>query len=78
MPANTVHCHVLNGNVTIVSDLNGNVTNVICPELRRITNGCKAKRRNAGFVGSLLGIYSDQTHGTRHAYCEFLEPIDLY
>ncbi len=30
MSANSVHCHVLGGQVTVITDLAGNVTNVAC------------------------------------------------
>ena len=75
MSANTVLCHVLGGNVTVVSDLDGNVTNVVCPEFARLTHGCYKKNRELGLVGMIAGKMADQLTGsTRAAYCEFGDP----
>jgi hypothetical protein len=74
MSANTVYCHILGGNVTVVTDINGNTTNVVCPEFARLTHGCYKKGKELGFVGSLLGKAADKLTGTRAAYCEFGDP----
>ena len=75
MSANTVLCHVLGGNVTVVSDLGGNVTNVVCPEFARLTHGCLKKNRELGVVGTFAGKLTDKLTGsTRAAWCEFGDP----
>ncbi len=43
MSASQVHCFVLDGQVSIVSDLNGNVTNVVCPMFDRVDYTCQIK-----------------------------------
>jgi hypothetical protein len=75
MSASSVHCYVLGGDVSVISDLNGNVTNVVCPEFVRITHGClKKNRESSGFIAVVLKKVSDQAIGTRGSYCEFAEP----
>lgn len=74
MSTSTVHCHILGGNVSVVSDLNGNVTNVICPEFLRINHMCMIKMREAEGVAGGLGAILDRLAGTRTVFCEFTEP----
>jgi hypothetical protein len=71
MAASTVYCHVLKGNVTVVTDLNGQVTNVVCPEFWRLTHGCRIKRENSSLLGILVKRAADSTIGTRGNICEF-------
>jgi hypothetical protein len=78
MSANTVYCHILRGNVTVVSDLEGKVTNVVCPEYERITHACQLKRRDSGFLGNVVKGMADRLAGTRAKYCEFSEPFEPF
>lgn len=77
MAASTVYCHVLEGNVTVVSDISGNITNVVCPHFSRITHGCLKKTENLGFIGTVIGKVADQVANTRAQYCEFGDPHHL-
>ena len=71
MSASTVYCHVLKGNVTVVTDLNGHVTNVVCPEFSRLSHGCGIKRSNSSLLGIVVKRMSDVSFGTRGNICEF-------
>jgi hypothetical protein len=73
MSANSVYCHVLKGTVTVVSDLNGRVTNIVCPKFWRLTHGCAIKRENSSVLGVLLKRHKDIAFGTRDNMCEFAE-----
>ena len=77
MSASTVHCHVLGGDVSVVSDLAGNVTNVVCPEFLRLNHACLKKNRESSFVGLALKKLADLTTGTRGSYCEFARPRNM-
>ena len=74
MSATTVYCHVLQGNVTVVDDLNGNVKNVVCPQFNRVTHGCYLKSGDVGFLGNVLRKVVDKAIDTRASYCEFGDP----
>ncbi len=72
MSANTVYCHILEKKISVVADLNGNVTNVICPEFNRLTHTCFMKSKDSSFMNNLLNKLSDQMIGSRYNYCEFM------
>jgi hypothetical protein len=52
MAAESLHCPVLNGTVTRVTDLEGQVGRVICPELIQGSGLCRVRKR-AGTGGPL-------------------------
>ena len=74
MSTNTVYCYILDGNVSVVSSLNGEVTNVICPQFSRMTHGCllKFEKAGGGFAYAAKRA-ADQLVDTRGAHCEFVE-----
>lgn len=76
MSASTVRCHILEGDVTVVSDLAGSVTNVICPEFNRLTHTCHKKRHDQGFLTNIAARVADRLSGSRANYCEFSGPDD--
>jgi hypothetical protein len=76
MSANSVHCHVLGGQVTVITDLAGNVTNVVCPEFSRLTHACRIKTSQQGLTGMFFAKLADRLAGTRANYCEFGNPDD--
>lgn len=76
MAAQTVHCHVLGGSVTIVSSIDGNVTNVVCSKFSRMTHTCAIKDDQQGFVAAVAAKTVDKVTGTRANYCEFTDPND--
>ncbi len=77
MAADTVYCYVLDGNVTVVTDMKGNVNHVVCPKFNRITNHCDAKVRKNGLLRSLFLAEFDKDLDTRVVYCEFGDPKAL-
>lgn len=78
MSASNVYCHILGRNVSVVSNLNGSVTNVICPKFFRLTHGCMQKDSKSGFLSLFLKKVADITTGTRASYCEFVEPRNMF
>lgn len=70
MPIRTARCHVLRTSVTCVTDLEGTVARVMCPECDHATGACRVKQRalTGGPLAQLLGRVADDTlpgHGTR-------------
>ena len=57
-----------------MSDLNGNVTNVVCPMYSRMTRGClkKVESNPSPFVIALKKL-GDQLFDVRLNYCEFIK-----
>ena len=48
MVTEIVRCHILQGNVTQVTDLEGQVVHLICPEYVPSTRQCRIKQEGAG------------------------------
>jgi hypothetical protein len=63
--------------VSVVSDLSGNVTNVVCPEFLRLNHACLKKSRESSLVGLFVKKLADVTTGTRGSYCEFARPRNM-
>lgn len=61
MSLETVHCAVVGRQVTRVTDLEGNVIRVICPELLNGSGLCRRRMRTAegGPLSQLLGRLSE-------------------
>ena len=78
MSTNSVYCHILGSTVSVVSDLNGNVTNVICPEFNRLTHDCLIKHRGLGYIGTVVARFIDTGKAkTKAVVCEFAEARDI-
>jgi hypothetical protein len=45
MAMNAIHCSVLGGDVTVVTDFEGTVAQVICPEYDTSRDVCRLKER---------------------------------
>ena len=77
MSAAQVQCHVINDQVSVVSDLAGKVTNVVCPQFDRVTFACMAKPGTAT-TGLAFGIgrIMDRLAGTKNSTCEFANAND--
>jgi hypothetical protein len=74
MSASTVHCYVLGDNVSVVSDLNGKVTNVVCPMYVRLTRGCLKKvEEDPSTLAVIIKKGIDHLTGSRTNYCEFVD-----
>jgi len=78
MSADKVYCHILGGDVTVITDINGDVKNVVCPQFERVTHSCYKKSRNTGFLGNVLKKIADKAIDTRASYCEFGDPDHLW
>lgn len=74
MAVTTTHCYVLGDDVTVISNQNGEVTNVVCPKFARLTHGCLKKGEDTGFIALVIKKASDQAFGTKGSCCEFAEP----
>jgi hypothetical protein len=40
----SVHCHVLGARVSLVTNFEGEITTIICPEFESATGGCRIRR----------------------------------
>ena len=78
MSANSVYCHILGGTVTVITNINGEVTNVVCPKFYRTTHSCSKKQKDTGFVGGIIKRIADKALDTRTSYCEFGDPDHLF
>lgn len=70
MAITSVHCPVLGSHVTRVTDLEGQATQVICPELEP-SGLCRLKRQSqqGGPLSQLLERVSEGTLQTRDLHC---------
>ena len=71
MARNSVHCSVLHATVTCETDLEGEVTRVICPEYEEPTRICRLRRnvRESGPLGQLLERVSEESLATPGELC---------
>ena len=67
-----VHCPTLQASVSVVTDLEGAVSSVICPEYLDATGGCRLKMAgtSGGPLSRLLERVSDHTFGTHGHRCD--------
>jgi hypothetical protein len=72
MAMNVRHCPVLGSDVTIVTDLEGVVTSVICTEYEPATGSCGLKRRalEGGPLAQLLERTAEHGLGSRSFGCQ--------
>ena len=73
MPAEQVYCYVIEDNVTVVTDIDGDVKNVVCPEFSRVTYRCGIK--DTGIMRGTIKMALDQYLDTRAYYCEFVTTV---
>jgi hypothetical protein len=71
MVTTSVWCPVLGAHVTRVSDFEGQVARVICPEYDEATGTCRLKRaaEEGGPLGRLLERVAEDTLETRNEIC---------
>jgi hypothetical protein len=71
MAMNAVRCPVLGAHVTLVTDLEGTVTRVICTEYDASDGTCQLKKstREGGPLSQLLERVSEDTLGTHSTLC---------
>ncbi len=73
MSASQVQCHVLEGQVSVVADLNGNITNVICPKFDRFAYTCSIKKESGGLLKQIAGRITDRAVGMKVTTCRICE-----
>jgi hypothetical protein len=76
VPAETVNCHILDGPITVMTDVDGSATNVICPQFVPATCKCRLKTESTGVIGYVVGHLIDRATGSRNLFCEFKNPKD--
>jgi hypothetical protein len=71
MPIESVRCPVLGSHISRVTDLEGQVTRVICPEYEESTGGCRLKKesQSGGMLSNLLERVSESTLDTKDPGC---------
>lgn len=72
MAIETVYCHVSNTTVTRVTDFEGRVTQLICPEYSQPSGYCRLKQEasSGGPLSQLLERVSEETLGDPSARCD--------
>lgn len=71
MAITSVRCPVLDAHVTRVTDLEGNVTRIICPEYEPLSGACRLKKTSleGGPLAQLLERMSEDGLDTRGTLC---------
>ena len=71
MPMTSVHCAILGATVTRITDFEGNVTRLICPEYDETANVCRIRQETAsgGPLSQLLERASDAALDRRGPQC---------
>ena len=71
MAITSIRCPVLGAHVTCVTDLEGNVTRIICAEYEESTGSCRLKKAalEGGPLAQLLERMSEDTLDTRSTLC---------
>jgi hypothetical protein len=74
MAITTTRCPVLRGPVTLITDLEGGVLRMICPEFREPGRTCRLKQEAmaGGRLSQLLTRLSEETLGDRGVECQML------
>lgn len=72
MAISSVRCPVAQTVVTVVTDLEGATSRVICPELDDATGACRIKRsaQEGGRLSQLLERLSEGTLSSRNVACD--------
>lgn len=71
MPMLSIHCPVLDAHVVRVTDLEGNVTRIICAEYEAPAGTCRLRRNalSGGPLAQLLERMSENTLDSRDTSC---------
>lgn len=72
MAITSIFCHVAGTNVTRVTDLEGRVVHLICPEYDDATGLCRIRQRasSGGPLSQLLERLDEETLDRRDTHCE--------
>lgn len=75
MAIQSVFCHVSHGHVTAVTDLEGAITRLICPEYQALTGTCRLRTGalNGGPLSQLLERVDEDSLDERSTRCELLQ-----
>jgi hypothetical protein len=73
MAIKTIRCHVLQSNVSMVTDFEDNITQVICPEYDAAIGTCRLKKRasSGGPLSTFIARASADALDTRADRCDF-------
>jgi hypothetical protein len=73
MAIKTIHCHVLQSTISLLTDFQDNVTKVICPEYDNATGMCRLKQRasSGGPLSTFVARASEGTLDKRTVRCDF-------
>jgi hypothetical protein len=68
----SVHCRVLGTHVSLVTDFEGQVLTIICPEYESATRGCRIKRLSSGGgpLSALLERVAEGAPAARSTTCD--------
>ena len=77
MPIVTTHCHVLHGQVNRLSDMEGHIIQVFCPEYDATHDRCRIKlaTMSGGPLSQLLERVSEETLDRRGCRCDLLQAV---
>lgn len=72
MAITSIRCPVLGAQIARVTDLEGNVTGIICPEYDESTGTCRMKQSvlGSGPLAQLVERMSEDGLGTRGTLCD--------
>jgi hypothetical protein len=73
MAITTMRCHVLQSTISMVTDFEDNVTQVICPEYDPAIGACRLKKRatSGGPLSTFVARASEDTLDNRSVRCDF-------
>jgi len=73
MAIKTIRCHVLQSTISMVTDLEDNLRQVICPEYDAAMGTCRLKQRASsdGPLATYLARAAEDTLGNRSVRCDF-------
>jgi hypothetical protein len=74
MPISPVRCHVFGSDVVRVTDLEGAVTRVICPQLESASGLCRIRRDalSGGPLSQMIERVAEDTLDVRATRCDLL------
>jgi hypothetical protein len=73
MAIKTIRCHVLQSSISVVTDFEDTVTQVICPEYDAGIGTCRLKERasSGGPLSTFVARVSEDTLESRATRCDF-------
>lgn len=70
----TAYCHVINDDVTLLVDMEGAISSVVCPDYDPVGHVCRRKRRDLGDgpLAQLIDRSSEHRLAERGERCHFV------